>query len=213
MVLFAVLYLLSIPLVSIALTESTHEIPACSLDEIAAFSPEIIIVPGSGLYRDAPEYEGAAVPSSSAYKRLAYGAYLSRALGQPPILVTGGYGDSREESEGYVAARTLREWGIEDVWMETEAENTRQNAVNTKRLAERNGVSRVALVTSASHAPRAVEEFRKVGFEVLACPTGFRNPGTWERGIFQLVPTHQHFSESSYALRTHLARLWYKLRY
>jgi uncharacterized SAM-binding protein YcdF (DUF218 family) len=212
-ILLVVLYLLSIPLVSISLTNSTHEIPARTLKEVEAFKPQALVVLGGGLYRDAPEYGGEFMVNSSTYKRLAYAAYLAKSLEGVPILVTGGYGEKLEESEGFVAARTLKEWGLETVWMETESENTHQNAEFSKGIAEQHGVSRVALVTSASHAPRAVDEFRKVGFEVLACPTGYRTPTAWEHGVLLVVPTHQYFNESSYALRTHLARVWYWLRY
>jgi uncharacterized SAM-binding protein YcdF (DUF218 family) len=211
--LFVIFYFLSIPIVSMALTNTTHEISARSLEEVVAFKPEAVVVLGSGVYREAPEYGGEARVSSGTYQRLAYGAYLADKLGRPPILVTGGFGESLQESEGFVAAKALKDWGFEDVWMETKAENTRQNALFSKDLLDQYGISRVALVTSASHAPRAADEFRKVGLEVLTCPTGYRTPGTWERGILLVVPTHHHFSESSYALRTHLARLWYRLRY
>jgi uncharacterized SAM-binding protein YcdF (DUF218 family) len=210
--LFGFFYLLSIPLVSMALTKSTQELPARTLDEVREFNPEAIVVLGSGAHRRAPEYGGESVVSAATYKRLAYGAYLCRGLGELPILVSGGYGETLQESEGFVAAKALQGWGVEEVWVETEAENTRQNAVYSKDLADRWGARRVALVTSASHAPRAAEEFRKVGFEVLACPTGFRTSSAWEHGIFLVVPTHHHFDESCYALRTHLGRVWYRLR-
>ena len=86
---FGVIYLISIPLVSMALTEVTHEIPARSIEEVKAFKPEAVVVLGSGIYRDAPEYGGEPRVSSGTYKRLAYGAYLAKALDYPPILVTG----------------------------------------------------------------------------------------------------------------------------
>lgn len=212
-ILFATLYLLSIPLVSMALTTSTHEVPARSVEEVRAFKAQAIVILGSGVYRDAPEYDGEARPSSAAYLRLAYGAFLAKALGRPPILVTGGFGGSLQDSEGFVSSKTLNDWGFEEVWMETEAEDTHQNALFSKELLDRHGVERIALVTSASHASRAFDEFRKVGLDVLACPTGFRTTSAREHGIFLLVPTHQHLNESSYAIRTHLARLWYKLRW
>lgn len=210
---FGVIYLISIPLVSMALTEVTHEIPARSIEEVKAFKPEAVVVLGSGIYRDAPEYGGEPRVSSGTYKRLAYGAYLAKALDYPPILVTGGYGESLQESEGFVAAKELKAWGVEKVWMETESENTRENALFSKDLLEQHKVKRIALVTSASHAPRSAAAFSEVGLEVLACPTGYRTASAWEHGIFLLVPTHQHFNETSYALRTLLARLWYKIRY
>ena len=166
--LFFLLYILSIPFVAVALTSSTHEIPARSLKEVNAFKPEVVIVLGSGVYRDAPEYGGQTRISTGTYQRLAYGAYLAKSLGAPPILVTGGYGATVEESEGFVAARELKEWGVEEVWMETESENTRENALFSRRLLDQYGVQRIALVTSASHAPRAGAEFRKMGLEVLA---------------------------------------------
>ena len=68
---FGAIYILSIPLVSMALTEMTHEIPARSIEEVKAFKPEAVVVLGSGVYRDAPEYGGESRVSSGTYKRLA----------------------------------------------------------------------------------------------------------------------------------------------
>lgn len=211
--LFLAIYVLSIPLTAISLTKTTQTAPPKTPKEIAKFAPQAIVVLGAGAYREAPEYGGTTVISSGTYQQLAYGAYLAKKLENPPILVTGGYGDAPEESEAYASAQALKEWGFTNILTETESKNTRENAVNSKKIAADNQIDRIALVTSASHAPRAGEEFRKVGFQVMVCPTDFRTRTSWEKGLLMITPTHSHFSESSYALRTHLARLWYKLRY
>jgi uncharacterized SAM-binding protein YcdF (DUF218 family) len=43
-------------------------------------------------------------------------------------------------------------------------------------LLKKEGVSRIALVTHASHMPRALGEFRSAGLTALAAPTHFLEP-------------------------------------
>lgn len=212
-VLFAVFYLLSIPLVATGLTRSTYSYPPMQPEQIQAFQPQAVVVLGAGLYRDAPEFGGQSELSDATFRRLNYGAYLSRLLQQRTVLVTGGFGTGKQDSEAEVSARVLKEWGVQHVLVESESKNTHQNAVNSRQLAKAQGIERIALVTAASHIGRAATEFRQAGFQVLPCATGYRTSGSREEGLFMLVPTHEHFNESSYALRCHLANLWYYIAY
>ncbi len=205
------LYLLSIPLVSLWLSRTTERIPALNLEEIRRFEPQLVIALGGGASYDTVEFEGKTVPSASGLKRLHYAAYLGRSL-ELPILVTGGYGESKEDSEGYVAAQFLKQNGFEKVLVETESTNTRENAMYSKKIAEKHGLERVVVVTHASHAERALLNFQAAGFQVLAAPTGFRTRTPWERGLLLVIPSHSQFDASCEALRAHLGLLWARLR-
>lgn len=205
-------YILSIPLVSKFLANSTEVIPPVGLVQIREFKPDCIVVPGAGVNLRAPEFEGVTMPSSMSIGRLTYASYLSRELGLP-VIVSGGYGERIAESEGATMARTLEDWGVEQVFAETQGKTTIENARLSYSVASGKGYSRIVLVTSAGHAARAGWSFRKAGFTVLLAPTGFRRPGPWEHGLLAVTPTHHHFSESVGAIRAHLAYLWYRIRY
>jgi uncharacterized SAM-binding protein YcdF (DUF218 family) len=58
----------------------------------------------------------------------------------------------------------------ERVTLENRARNTYENAIYTKELAKPRPGERWLLVTSASHMPRAIGCFRRVGFSVEAYP-------------------------------------------
>ena len=205
------LYLLSIAPVSHWLSRSTEARPPLSLEELRSFQPQAIVILGGGVDFEAEEYEGRTVPSDGTLKRAAYAAYLAKAL-QLPLLTTGGYGKSLEDSEGYATAWQLQENGFTEVLIESESENTRENALFAKALAEQHNISRVLVVTHSGHAARAEEAFRKAGFEAKAAPTGFRKYGPWERGILLFIPTHKQFHASCDALRAHLASIFYRIR-
>jgi uncharacterized SAM-binding protein YcdF (DUF218 family) len=57
--------------------------------------------------------------------------------------------------------------------METRSRNTFENAVYSKELIKPNPSERWLLVTAASHMPRAIGCFRRVGFKVEAYPTQY----------------------------------------
>jgi uncharacterized SAM-binding protein YcdF (DUF218 family) len=205
-------YLLSIPLVSMWLSKTTENRPALSLTEVEDFRPQAIIILGNGVDFHAPEYEGKTVAGAGTLKRLNYGAHLAKQLNLP-IIVTGGYGDTRQDTEAYAMSELLTDWGFQNVFVEDESQNTVENALFSKKIADREGLRRVLVVTSASHVARAEGAFAKAGFEVKVAPTGFRSRQPWERGILLLIPSHSQFDASADALRVHLAALWYKIRY
>jgi uncharacterized SAM-binding protein YcdF (DUF218 family) len=205
------LYLLSIPPVSLWLTRTTQTVPAMTVEQVRAFQPQAIVSLGGGANYNTVEFEGRTVPSSSTIKRLYYALFLARELGVP-IVTTGGYGETEEDSEGYVAARYLKESGFENVLVESKSTNTRENAAFTWALAKEQDLQKVVVVTSAGHAARAEMNFRAVGFEVKAAPTGFRSRMPWERGVLMVIPSHSQFNASCGALREHMAYVWDWLR-
>lgn len=210
---FLVLYLLSIPLVSGLLRGWSESVPPLPLDRAHEYGADAIVVLGGGVRFEAPEYEGRAVCSGSTLKRVTYGSYLAKEL-KLPVLVTGGYGRKPGEAEGVVMKAHLESVGVPEVLVEKESRNTFENAKFSKAIAENAGIKKVLLVTSADHARRAEEVFRKQGFQVLSAPTDYRTAyAPWERGVLRVVPTHAHFDESCRALRAQLGLLWYRLRH
>jgi uncharacterized SAM-binding protein YcdF (DUF218 family) len=83
-------------------------------------------------------------------------------------LVYSGYEGNGAE---YLLAKFARLGGDrERVTVETRSRNTFQNALYSKELIKPNAQERWLVVTTASHMPRAIGCFRRVGFKVEAYP-------------------------------------------
>lgn len=106
------------------------------------------------------------------------------------ILVTGGSGnlEFQDMKEADYLAEFLLGLGIpkEDILIEREARNTRENAVNTASILEKESYSTLLLITSSTHMPRSMACFKKVG---LQCDS---------------YPTNPRYARESYALSTWL---------
>ncbi|MEX0760052.1 MAG: YdcF family protein [Tistlia sp.] len=74
------------------------------------------------------------------------------------------YAGALAEAAGLAPGRVL---------LETRSRNTRENALESLRLAQPQPGERWLLVTSARHMPRAVASFRAAGWEVEAYPVDF----------------------------------------
>lgn len=140
---------------------------------------QAIVVLGGGTYFDAPEYGGDTVGTFT-LERLRWGARLHRETGLP-VLVTGGLPQGNATSEASQMKDALtRDFQIPVKWMEERAGNTVESALFSRDILERDGVTRIALVTHASHMRRAHRVFEQAGFTVLDAPTAFseRGPST-----------------------------------
>ena len=88
------------------------------------------------------------------------------------IVISGGnpYLTRKERPEAGFLKEYLLLLGIpaEDLFTEEKSRNTRENAVNTADLFDRNGwEKRIILVTSAFHSRRAILAFEQAGFTVV----------------------------------------------
>lgn len=162
------LWLLSTPVVSDALTRLAEHYPPLDLRS-AAGAQAIVILGGGGQRAFAPEYGGPAA-EPGLLERLSYGAYIAGKTGLP-ILVTGFH------VEADAMRDTLRRnFGVDARWVDDQAYDTFQNARNSVRLLEADGLHRIVLVTRATHMWRSVHEFTDAGVEVLPAPVGIFAP-------------------------------------
>lgn len=158
------LWLLSTPIVADGLSALVERYPP--LDLTQPTQAQAIVILGGGGYRSfAPEYGG---PDAEPYmmERLAYGAYLSQRTGLP-ILVTGFKGEAAA-----MRASLRRAFGVDTHWVDDQSYDTFQNASNSARLLQADGVQRVILVTRATHLWRATREFVATGLQVDPAPSG-----------------------------------------
>jgi len=130
-------------------------------------------------------------------------------------IVSGGAVDARASApvEADVLAGQLVDWGVdpERVIVEGRSRNTHDNAVESKRIALERGFTRLLVVTSAYHMPRALGCFRAVGVPVDALPVDYRAydykhfSGSW-------LPRANALERSTMVLREWFGRGVYRIR-
>jgi uncharacterized SAM-binding protein YcdF (DUF218 family) len=139
---------------------------------------QAVVVLGGGQQSASREYGAPGLGESSA-QRLHFGAMLAR-IGKLPLMLSGGVGwaaGERADSEAAAAQRWLQQLGLPGLrWQESQSRDTAGNAQATATLLKKEGIQRIALVTTASHMPRALLEFKNTELQVLPAPTQFLEP-------------------------------------
>ncbi len=153
--------------------------PPATAAQLKASKVQAIVILGGGVLPQAPEYE-LAQPGASTAARLRYGIWLGRQTGLP-LAFTGGMGhaasSAQDATEADVAARVAQqEYAVTIRWQESASRDTSENARLLTPMLKRDGIRRIALVTQASHMPRAVKAFEQAGLTVIAAPTGYTLP-------------------------------------
>jgi uncharacterized SAM-binding protein YcdF (DUF218 family) len=92
--------------------------------------------------------------------------------------------------------------------------NTKDEADQTKVLAEKNGWKKIILVTSAFHMGRAEALFKKTGLVVVAVGSDFEGLSSLEADfrIYSIVPGSGGFQALGFYLHEQVGWLYYKLR-
>lgn len=105
---------------------------------------------------------------------------LARRYPRAKVVFTGGLDEilGTEVSEADVIREFTRRHGLDGrVIFEDRSRNTYENALFSKALVAPRPDERWLLVTSASHIPRSVGVFRRVGWPVIAYPVDYRTTG------------------------------------
>ena len=156
------------------------------------------------------------VEVNGAFDRLLQGVRLLKAEKAPLLVLTGGVisslsGTALPEAE---RLRTLAgELGVRDesLLLESDSRNTHENAVCTARLLRERKLTRILLVTSASHMSRSVAAFKLEELVVIAAPTDIRSvPRPLTLG--RLIPKAGALEQSSIALKEYLGWWVYGLK-
>jgi uncharacterized SAM-binding protein YcdF (DUF218 family) len=145
--------------------EDGYETPSVAVLQEAGVST-VVVLTGGG-YTPVAERLSSALPHASTHRFLA-GMELAVRLGAR-IVFSGSAGRGARElgTAGHMAAlaRTLAP-GL-DVQAETESDSTAEHPANVRKLV---GDAPFALVTSASHVPRAMRAFERAGMHPYAYP-------------------------------------------
>ena len=121
--------------------------------------------------------------------------------------------DRPQGSEAESAATLLQEWAVpgQAILLENKSRNTRENALFSRQILQSRGASRILLVTSAFHMPRASAVFRKLGFQVIPAPANFQTAE--DQGLLlRILPSAESLAGSELALKEWLGLLVYRLR-
>jgi uncharacterized SAM-binding protein YcdF (DUF218 family) len=98
-----------------------------------------------------------------------------------------------------------------DLKTESSSRSTYENAVECRRLLERQGIRKILLVTEATHMRRAVLCFRKEGIEVV--PAACHHRATdFEWSILNFLPSPSAADGIADSIHEWLGLAWYRLR-
>lgn len=204
----ALLWLLSTPFVADTLLQSLEGSPPSSL---ADAKPKLgaIVVLGGGTYFNAPEFGGDTV-SNTSLQRLRYAAKLYRETALP-ILVSGGKPLGNTLSEAEQMRRVLEdEFQVPVQWVESESNNTAENALYSFKQLQLAGITRIYLVTHAWHMPRAARAFKAAGFTVIPAPTAYIT--RYRTNLLAFLPRATALRDSAIFMHEAIGLLWYRIK-
>ncbi len=173
-------------------------------------SASAIVILGGGSYFHAPEYAGQDTVSKETLERLRYGARLQRKF-KLPILVTGGKPLGNSTSEAQQMRIVLeQDFSVPVRWTEDTSDNTLDNARNSYRILQKNGIRKIYLVTHAWHMMRSAAVFRQAGFEVVEAPAAFTT--RYHTDLLAFVPRATSLLDSELFVHEVVGLLWYKAK-
>jgi len=172
---------------------------------------DYVIVLGGGHISD-PYLPPQEQLSSASYRRVMLGFRLMRANPGATLLLSG-YGGSDPVSNARVASRTAQQYGISKERIQL-FETARDTADEAALIAPVIVNHKSALVTSASHMPRALSLFHAQGVSPVAAPTVYLGKERQSTAYFyQQLPGADNLSEVTVAWHEIVGSLWRKISY
>lgn len=159
--------------------------------------------------------------------RVLYAAWLYKQGKAARLLLSGGNAPwsnlAQTPPEAEVMASILEIMGVPKaaLWLESNSRNTEENAVECRKVLDREGIHSIILVTSALHMPRAMRLFTQQGLQVIPAPTDFMvTDDDWayytqpsiEVQLMNLLPSADDLQLTSRAMKEQLGALFYQLR-
>ena len=107
---------------------------------------------------------------------------------QLPLLISGV--SPTGASEGKVSAEELQTFfNVPTKWLEEKSLTTKENALYTRQLLEKEGIHKIILVTNEWHMQRAKLLFQQQGFDVLPASVGEGiTPDSYGLNMMHFVP-------------------------
>jgi uncharacterized SAM-binding protein YcdF (DUF218 family) len=156
--------------------------------------------------------------------RVLYAAKLYQEQKAPLILASGGRIEwlTGGQAEAADMAELLQLMGVPAaaIIQEPNSLNTYENAVEVKKILEKQGIKRALLVTSALHMPRALKVFRHQKIDAIPAPTDFlvsdldaRAPNrSLQSIILNFLPDAGHLAQTTQALKEYIGLVAYRLQ-
>lgn len=188
------------------------EIPAKTEKDLSADYDAVIVLGGLSTFDDKLDR----IQFSRGSDRLMQALYLYRKGYAKKIFFTGGSGSITfpEMKEAYQVKRFLEQTGIpaEDVIIENESRNTRENAVFSKPLLDKHFPGgKFLLVTSAFHMRRATGCFEKAGIRAEGFSTDRYSGQRRYELDFLLIPSTDIFFNWGNLIHETTGYLTYKI--
>ena len=184
---------------------------------------EVIVLLGGGT--QSASYPRPLVELSGAGDRVLYAAWLYHQGVAPYLLLSGGdidwYGTRNAPAEDMALLLEMLDVPRNAIWLESESQNTYENALFCRQILEEKGIDQIVLVTSAIHMPRSVGLFEKQGFDVIPAPTDFSvTEENWDKlwelnlvtQLFNFLPSVSNLGETTQVMKEYLGIVTYGLR-
>ncbi len=131
------------------------------------------------------------------------------------LIIAGGSGDllGQNPSEARLLKRFALNFGIpeEQIMIDPNSRNTHENAVNVSALMKKHDISRIILVTSAMHLPRAMGCFKKLGIEPLPYGVDYHFFSSPDYDLSVILPKWWAFRNSARVLHEYAGIVMYSL--
>lgn len=192
------------PLARLAVSPLESAYPAFPGDSV-----EAVVVLGGG-HTSVPGLPVTAIPEPQSLYRITEGVRIARS--QPwATLVVSAYGGADPRPHAEVARDVAMALGVDSTRIHAEP-RARDTAEEAELLAPLLRGRRFALVTSATHMPRAVSIFRDQGLDPVPAPTGHLAKDAPGFGWRELVPRSDALDLTRAAWYELLARIWAEIR-
>lgn len=192
-----ILYIFSIPYTSQKLGDSLVGSEDLTIEKYK--TAQAIVVLGGGL-RDSQELFGKLATTGIPLERMRYAAYLHKET-QLPILVTGS--SPNGTSEAKVMDKEFKLFfNIETKWQENQAKTTKENAMFTREILEKENINKIILVTNQWHMKRAEMLFKQQGFDVIPASVGSgETPNHYSLNFMHFIPQAGAMNSNMLALK------------
>jgi uncharacterized SAM-binding protein YcdF (DUF218 family) len=206
------LFVFSLPILSdrlIAYLEKDYQ-----LEQASNFHTADAIVVLSGMVRTIQAKNGLFYEWGEASDRIFAGIDLLKEQKAPVLILTRGKLPwSVGKPEGECLSEVAIKNGVakERISLTENVENTDQEAQSVKKLLK-NKQSKIILVTSAFHMPRAQKVFEAAGVSIIPFPVDFRNDAD-RLSVLDFIPNAEALRRTSFFIREMIGRLYYNLKF
>jgi uncharacterized SAM-binding protein YcdF (DUF218 family) len=173
------------------------------------FAIKFVVVLGGGHTSD-PELPLISQIGRSELVRLIEGIRIYRKYPGAKLLLSGS-GGSDPVSNAEVMAQVARGIGVpeRDIILESKPKDTKEEALFIKPIV---GNEPFVLVTTASHIPRSMALFRKLGMDPIPSPVGHSVSDKQGLSFYSFFPNAGNLGKADLAIHEYLGMTWAKLR-